>query len=165
MGSELQPHKYPWLVYLKIRDSWCGGSIIGRRTILTAGHCVYKPRDPIYDFEVRVYVGVHNVARGLNSPLKVKEIVVHPKYEKRFDYDIAILKLASDIPYSETAAPICIPENDEENFKDLIIAGWGATDIDNRPAVPSVVDVEYIARKLTSVLVGRNSSGHFVGIL
>lgn len=44
-GTEATPHSYPWQTSLLLKQSstwkhFCGGSIIGRRLVSTAAHCV-----------------------------------------------------------------------------------------------------------------------------
>ena len=70
-GASANRHKYPWQVALVKpwgvhRDTpFCGGSILGEKTILTAAHCVARDyRDPSkglqFSIEINVLVGEHD---------------------------------------------------------------------------------------------------------
>ncbi len=61
-GTEATPHSYPFIAALVDTngDHFCGGSIVGRRSILTAAHCVEGETAST----VRVVVGRHNLATG-----------------------------------------------------------------------------------------------------
>lgn len=41
-GDDALFGEFPWQVLVKIASHQCGGSIINRRFIVTAAHCVYK---------------------------------------------------------------------------------------------------------------------------
>ena len=41
-GEDALFGEFPWQVLIKIASHQCGGSIINRRFVVTAAHCVYK---------------------------------------------------------------------------------------------------------------------------
>lgn len=60
----------------------------------------------------------------------VLEVFIHPDYDNReYDYDLAIVKLASPLEFSEEIQPIRIPAASDQS-KDgdmMLVSGWGNT--------------------------------------
>lgn len=66
----------------------------------------------------------------------INNIIPHPKYKRSQVYnDIALIKLSKSIKWTTTVKPICLQTKALESIDinvnvSLIVAGWGATDID-----------------------------------
>ncbi|KAH7693860.1 serine collagenase 1 precursor, partial [Aphelenchoides avenae] len=45
-GDLAAPGRWPWAVYVIIKNSFCTGSLISSRFVLTAQHCVGAKTDP-----------------------------------------------------------------------------------------------------------------------
>ncbi|XP_015223257.2 complement C2-like isoform X1 [Lepisosteus oculatus] len=129
-GKESNKGDWPWQVNIvrnsKTRNTdkeTCGGSIISRRWILTAAHCF---SDTTEDTEVHVVIGSNTRIEG--EKVMVEKVIVHPEYNKYFDYDIALLKLRKDIQYRETVRRVCLPCT--KDVQDLIpspMENWAQT--------------------------------------
>ncbi|XP_060532960.1 uncharacterized protein LOC132705970 isoform X2 [Cylas formicarius] len=129
-GEEAGFGTFPWQAYIRIGSSRCGGSLISRRHVVTAGHCVARatPR------QVHVTLGDY-VINSAVEPLPaytfgVSNIQVHPffKFTPQADrFDVAVLRLdraAHNLPH---VIPICLPAKGESFLGDVgHAAGWGA---------------------------------------
>lgn len=65
---------------------------------------------------------------------QVEKIFLSPKYVGSVPFDIALLKLASSVTYSNYIQPICIPASTSkfENRTDCWVTGWGNIEEDKR---------------------------------
>lgn len=100
--------------------AYCSGTVISRRTVITAGHC--------YGRITRVYFGTSLSRR---SPvLRVEEVIRHPDYDPAtLQNDLAVIKLEGDAPVQ--AAPL-LREAMENSWRyvgpDFVFVGYGVTD-------------------------------------
>ncbi len=72
------------------------------------------------------FIGSLTVKTTVENARKVNEIVVHSKMRlvEPWSYDIALLRMAREMAYSENVAPICLPtENTPEMFETVFVAG------------------------------------------
>ncbi|KAG7225761.1 hypothetical protein INR49_014412, partial [Caranx melampygus] len=118
-GEAVTPGEIPWQVGLVLRSTralFCGGSILSRRWVITAAHCLAEAQGP---FLVRVVVEQHT----------------HPRYNESislYNHDIALLYLKTPITFSKTVRPICIgprafTEALVKNSSPATVSGWGRT--------------------------------------
>ncbi|XP_064425472.1 serine protease 55-like [Latimeria chalumnae] len=116
-GKKAQDKEWPWQAYITINiktEFACGGTIIGKRWILTAAHNLVDEGVVILPNQVSVYTGITNKKR-LGTPQEVEQVLLHDKFdiegpkERNFDYDVALLKLKEDLVLSSRAWPVCLP--------------------------------------------------------
>lgn len=133
-GEVAAPHSLPYQALVmnfspdKEGFFLCGGTIIDKKWILTAAHCV----DDTTAERVKVRVGVHNrttdPAEG--QLIGVKALHNHPDFV-RVDggFDIALLELDADIT-DANAQPARLPTADLDQVltterSPVVISGWG----------------------------------------
>jgi len=129
-GVATEKNEYPWqvLVYTtKMPSSFCGGSILSSRTILTAAHCF--PRAAAEDHTVVVAEHDWTVTGDGEQRMRVCKREDHPNFDSgtKFNYDFAILTLCEDIVFKKTASPVCLPSQPESDYANVpaIVSGWG----------------------------------------
>ncbi|VVD00074.1 unnamed protein product [Leptidea sinapis] len=129
----------------------CGGVIISNRYVLTAAHCLLGRN---YN-NLAVIVGEHDTSTGDDSPAtkgyRLSSITTHPMFNNNtYDYDIAILKTAQPIQFSQYVSPACLPfkfSNYDFTNQKVIILGWGTLFIGGpRPNVLQKVEVNVISQ-------------------
>ncbi|GFV24368.1 serine proteinase stubble [Trichonephila clavipes] len=107
----------------------CGGALISRQWIATAGHCV----DDLLLSQIKIRVGEYDFASVQEPHAYVergaKKKVVHPRYNFfTYENDLALVQLeeAIDSQKYPHISPICLPPM-EENLvgKNATVTGWG----------------------------------------
>nr|XP_022915432.1 venom protease-like [Onthophagus taurus] len=137
-GTPAKLGQFPWMVALGYRNSknenqprWlCGGSLITKKHVLTAAHCV-KGRDDLYLArlgELELYSDTEG-ANPIDVPIIDK--VIHADYNTmHYTNDIAILTLANKVEHP-SVWPICLPTSPSLRSQKFVkyygfVAGWGS---------------------------------------
>jgi len=142
-GYTASKNQFPWQVrliatlncynsggYTRCSTSGCGGTILNADWILTAAHCV---DGGLREDQLTVIVGAHNLKDSYDSAkkeLKVSRIVKHYGYNKKtISNDIALIKLATSLTWTDEVVPACMPDSDisATGSNDCMISGWGTT--------------------------------------
>lgn len=146
LGSDADPGQFPWLVayfYLENINSEsefvCGGSLISRKLIITAAHCIESkgnssstklPKNSLF------FIGINDLnLKKKSNPMIATEFHVNLNWDPtdvRYDSDIAIVVLSKTVLFNEIVKPICIWSR-TNNYEDMIdkigtVAGWGLTE-------------------------------------
>lgn len=148
-GREAELNEFPWIVLLvneKVRGRnalYCGGSLINERYVLTAAHCFHEPE--MYN-RVFVRLGEHDVRterdcrkdsknRTICNPshidIQIESKIIHEGFEPiNFHHDIALIRLAEPVNFTNNIKPICLLDIEYEpeefiNTTMFEVAGWG----------------------------------------
>ena len=121
----------------------CGGTIVGKRDIVTAAHCVKRKGYGRAD-KVEIYFGLthrtgfHGNLRFINE---TEAVLIHPKYNSHtLSNDIAVLvinKYAMDLYNYPYVKPACLPKpgvisEDFVGYKGTV-TGWGSQEFGGAP--------------------------------
>lgn len=118
-GCETVRGKWPFMVAL-IWDGnfFCGGNLISLKHVLTAAHCVHnKNQNKMEAKDVSVLLGRYdlNAKHETSSEHRnVTKILMHPNWRNdtdKYDSDLAILVLDSEVRFNEFIQPVCLPKD------------------------------------------------------
>uniref|UniRef100_A0A3B4B028 Coagulation factor IX n=1 Tax=Periophthalmus magnuspinnatus TaxID=409849 RepID=A0A3B4B028_9GOBI len=129
-GQIASEGEIPWQVALIDRSSgrlFCGGSILSRRWVITAAHCLVEAQD---SFIIRLDL---SIKEGTEQNHEVLERYIHPRYnasESLYNHDIALLYLKTRISFSSNVRPICVgprtfTEALVQRASPATVSGWG----------------------------------------
>jgi len=139
-GKDVIPYSWPWQAALFWNTAQgvkfhCAATLISNQWVMTAGHCVIPPNPPnasFYHIKLGVFDQTKNDEPG-HLFLDTTEVHVHPGFDTKLpccrSYDVALLKLAKPVTYTDHISPICLPTKQDEDVPAagtrLFIVGWG----------------------------------------
>nr|QIC51178.1 trypsin precursor [Adelphocoris suturalis] len=147
-GRDAQVNEYPLIAGIIYRGMpsfiFCGGTIITERHVLTAAHC-----RPDNNEALSVVLAEHKASSKTESKttiIDVTRMISHEQYDlkKNTENDIALLVLASQIPFGKTIGPACFPKANLNIVGQKVrVIGWGALASGGRqPDILQKVDLD-----------------------
>ncbi|CAG2109539.1 unnamed protein product [Medioppia subpectinata] len=127
-GKDAYHGQYPWAVSLRLhRRHHCGGALIDHQWVLTAAHCVAQISHRV--FTVKLGGHYRNTEYEVTSvEVPVSRVVPHEGFSfSSFANDIALVKLAKSVDYSNYVWPVCLPTTDAVDYANStgVVIGWG----------------------------------------
>ncbi|EDW15515.2 uncharacterized protein Dmoj_GI24876 [Drosophila mojavensis] len=156
-GVKTKIDEFPWMALIEYtkgsgsKGHHCGGSLISTRYVVTASHCVNGKSLPtdwrltgarLGEWDTETNPDCEVDVRGMKDcapphlDVPVERTIPHPSYDPNSRNqlnDIALLRLARQIEYTDFVRPICLPL--DTNLRSatfdgisMDVAGWGKTE-------------------------------------
>lgn len=129
-AANIKKFPYAALLYREYADDQgknmstsCGSSIINKRILITAAHCIKASKK---EYFFRIYVGSSERLSG--TAIDIIKFKKHPRYPSLplYSYDVAVVLTKTNIPMGVAVKPVSISET-YKMFQKGFVAGWGTT--------------------------------------
>lgn len=167
-GTSAEPGEYPWNVIIHFtRGRFCGGSIVSKDWVLTAGHCLLSTNWKTCDNRVEPGCRLMNprdiisISAGVNNvdveeeTWQVRtgtEVRTHPFFTSQatyIDYDVGLIKVNKPLKFNDAVNRVCLPNDGMGHLvgnTDLHVSGWGKTNSTPSSETLQKISVPYVSR-------------------
>ncbi|XP_077965725.1 serine protease 30-like [Styela clava] len=160
-GLRAEEGRWPWMVQListpeNLEPGICGGSLLSKKWVVTAAHCFRNK----YSYPINTWTAILGTSQNfLNMRLisdgleirMLEEVIIHPEHNLFYHHDIALVKLESQVNYSDVIKPICLPCLETPQEGDMCwTVGYGKTDDNKDSGALREVDVPIASMKSCS---------------
>lgn len=161
-GELVQKGQFPWnvplfdLIQQRNPKYMCGSTIITKKHLLTAAHCVYDIDDFMQPERLLAIPGMYNIDNFFEENAQfayVGAIFPHDEYAHEDDLndaDLAVLLLKKELLFNDHVVPICLwqGENDLRRIigQEGYLAGWGVTE-NGVSTVPTYIRTSIVSRR------------------
>lgn len=164
-GQEVEEYSYPFAALL-FRDGhpFGGAVIINENWLLTVAHNFHRfahsTIDSLDNQRLCFLLGGVGINRTTNpndfgigvGSVKIKnlehydvaKIFIHPKYERKQKYDIALIKLSRDLKFGRSIRPICFPDFSFQPLETDTVrtVGWGYKDYNEKKVSQTLQEID-----------------------
>ncbi|XP_012250668.2 trypsin-1-like [Athalia rosae] len=128
-GNITELHEFPWMAsFTKRGKFYCAGSLISKKHILTAAHCL----EGFNTEDIHIVLGDHNRASREDTVVRrrIKSAQIHENFDPySYNNDIALVELDKPVQFNGIIRPACLPDNRPIDYAGsmAVVAGWGRT--------------------------------------
>ncbi|XP_055342964.1 trypsin-2-like [Paramacrobiotus metropolitanus] len=174
-GTEATPYRWPWQVGIQSRivaedpdvledppGFFCGGSVIDKKWILTAGHCCVHMIETRESVEFEVFVGTHRRQDVQSRDIyAVARIFIHPHYsnpETGGANDICLLELEREVTFNQRVQPVRLTHSVWPAGTECWTSGWGSINF----MVTTVIQADALQNTPVSLVSENNCRNAYV---
>ena len=124
------------MVGLFKKEVFTVGFVLTKRTYYYFMYLICMPSNQGLS-DIRVHVGAYGSAS--EKTVAVESVIEHPKYDYGLYYDIALLRLKTELEYNQEVAPICLSHAPRSNSSLCFTTGYN--DDDETGRYQTIVDI------------------------